>query len=144
AIARGTPEALRRRIHRAAARHYQAAPDEHGMAQLAYHAAEARMGAVAGRVYLDLAERARARHAYTDAERLYSRALEQPGGAGPAERATAYRGRGLMRYRIGRYHDSLTDFSCAREMAIEQGDGEAQVEILLDEATALDWMDDHK
>src|SRR6185437_13783197 len=138
AIARGTPEALRRRIHRAAARHYQgAAPattrepaaypgaqggDEHRAAQLAYHAAEAGMGPVAGRVYLELAERARARHAYTDAERLYSRALEQPGGAGQAERAAAYRGRGLMRYRIGRYHDALIDFSCAREMAIVEGD----------------------
>jgi tetratricopeptide (TPR) repeat protein len=49
-----------------------------------------------------------------------------------------------MRYRIGRYHDALTDFSCARVMAVEQGDVAAQIEILLDEATALDWMDDYK
>ena len=158
AIARGTPEALRRRIHRAAARHYQGAPppttrepagsaqggDEHRAAQLAYHAAEAGMGPVAGRVYLDLAERARARHAYTDAERLYSRALEQPGGAGQAERAAAYRGRGLMRSRIGRYHDALADFSCARTMAEEQGDGTALIEILLDEGTAFDWLNEFK
>ncbi len=155
AIARGTPEALRRRIHRAAAWHYQGTAaaekgdgvetsDEHRLAQLAYHAGEARMGPVAGRTYLELAERARARHAYTDAERLYSRALEQPGGTGPVERAAAYRGRGLMRYRIGRYHDALTDFSCARTMALADGDTAAQIEILLDEATALDWMDDYR
>jgi eukaryotic-like serine/threonine-protein kinase len=150
AIARGTPEALRRRIHHAAARHYQATPagsaergDEPHLAQLAHHAGEAGMGAVAGRAYLELAEQARARHAYTDAERLYSHALEQPGGTGPVERAAAYRGRGLMRYRIGRYHDALADFSCARAMALEQGDTAAQIEILLDEATAFDWMDDH-
>src|SRR5512141_1583832 len=29
-------------------------------------------------------------------------------------------------------------------MAAEQGDVEAQIEILLDEAIALDWMDDYK
>ena len=64
----------------------------------------------AERAYLDLAERARARHAYTDAERLYSRALEQRGEAGPVERAAAYRGRGLMRSRIGRHHQSLSRY----------------------------------
>ncbi len=96
-IARGTPAALRRRIHHAAARHYLGAAaeggDEHRLAQLAYHAGEAGMGAVAERTYLDLAERARARHAYTDAERLYSRALEQQGAAarssGPRPTAAA-------------------------------------------------------
>jgi hypothetical protein len=147
-IAHGTPEALRRRIHHAAALHYLGAAtegaDEHRLAQLAYHAGEAGMGAVAERAYLDLANRARDRHAYTDAERLYSRALEQRGDADPVERAAAYRGRGLMRYRISRYHDALTDFSCARAMAQEQGDTAAQIAILLDEATTLDWMDDYK
>jgi serine/threonine protein kinase/tetratricopeptide (TPR) repeat protein len=148
AIARGTPEALRRRIHHAAAEHYAGAAagrsEEHRLAQIAYHAGAAGMSAIAERAYLDLAERARARHAYTDAERLYSRALEQGGDATVAERAAAYRGRGLMRYRIGRYHDALTDFSCARELVIQDGDVAAQIEILLDEATALDWMDDYK
>jgi serine/threonine protein kinase/tetratricopeptide (TPR) repeat protein len=147
-IAHGTPEALRRRIHHAAALHYlgtaATSSDEHPLAQLAYHAGEAGMGAVAERAYLDLAERARARHAYTDAERLYSRALEQRGEAGPVERAGAYRGRGLMRSRIGRYHDALTDFSCARAMVEEQGDTEAQVGILLDEATAFEWLNEFK
>ena len=49
-----------------------------------------------------------------------------------------------MRSRIGRYYDALTDFSCAREMAIGQEDVPAQIEILLDEATALDWMNEFK
>jgi tetratricopeptide (TPR) repeat protein len=79
-----------------------------------------------------------------EAERLYSRALEQPSAGEGIDRGAAYRGRGLMRYRIGRYHDALADFSCAREMAIHRGDVAAQAEILLDEATALDWMDDYK
>ena len=157
-IARGTPAALRRRIHHAAALHYLGATaaggDEHRLAQLAYHAGEASqaggtphtpgMGSIAERTYLDLADRARARHAYTDAERLYSRALEQQGAAAPAERTGAYRGRGLMRYRIGRYHDALADFACAKAMAVEQADLPAQIEILLDEATTFDWMDDYQ
>src|SRR5262249_14374558 len=72
------------------------------------------------------------------------RAIAQRGEASPAERASAYRGRGLMRYRIGRYHDALDDFACARKMAVEQGDVAAQIEVLLDEATTFDWMDDYK
>src|SRR5262249_34131457 len=146
AIARGTPETLRRRIHQAAALHYLevVSADEHRLAQLAYHAGEAGMGAVAERAYLDLAERARGRHAYTDAERLYSRALEQRGEASPNERAAAYRGRGLVRSRIGRYHDALSASSVARAMAAEQGDAAPQVELLLDEATALDWLNEFK
>jgi tetratricopeptide (TPR) repeat protein len=48
-----------------------------------------------------------------------------------------------MRYRLGRYHDALGDLDRARAMAIEEGDVTEQIEILLDEATALDWMDDY-
>jgi tetratricopeptide (TPR) repeat protein len=146
-IARATPEALRRRIHLAAVLHYRGVlsgvPEERRVVQLAYHAGEAGMPLVAARHYLDLAEQARARDAYPDAERLYTRALEQPAGTEGMERAAAYRGRGLMRYRICRYHDALADFSCARDLAGQAGGGAALVEILLDEATALDWMDDY-
>jgi eukaryotic-like serine/threonine-protein kinase len=144
AIARATPEAVRRRIHLAAALHYQDASEERRLSQLAYHASAAGMVDVAERSYLDLAQRARARHAYLEAERLYSRALEQPAVDRGIDRGAAYRGRGLMRYRAGRYHDALVDLSRARAMAEEAGDQAAVVEILLDEATALDWMDEYK
>lgn len=148
AIARATPESMRRRIHHAAASYYADLPpsggEERRLAQLAYHGSAAGMAAAAERAYLDLAERARARHAYIDAERLYSRALEQPVIEGDTDRGAAYRCRGLMRYRIGRHHDALTDFSFARSMAAEQGDVITQVEILLDEATALDWLNEFK
>jgi tetratricopeptide (TPR) repeat protein len=148
AIASGTPEAVRRRIHLAAAAYYgeltPGGAEEGRLAQLAAHSSAAGMGAVAGHAYLALAERARARHAYTEAERLYSRALEQAEGDRGRDRAAAYRGRGLMRYRIGRYHDALADFSCAREMAARAGDAAAEVELYLDEATAFDWMDEYQ
>ncbi len=143
-VARSAPEALRRRVHFAAVVHYgdnASTSEDRWQAQFAFHAARAGLGPTAARAYLELARTASLRHAYTEAEGLYSRSLEQP-----VERDTlrreAYRGRGLMRYRIGRYHDALIDFSCARAMASEEGDILAQIELLFDEATALDWMDD--
>jgi serine/threonine protein kinase/tetratricopeptide (TPR) repeat protein len=148
AIAKGVPEALRRRVHLAAVVHYleaQAGADvDRRLAQLAFHAAQAGLGAVAEGAYLDLAERMRARHAYLPAERYYSRALELPSATGDLRRLAAYRGRGLMRYRVARYHDALADLSTAREMAHQKGDLEAEVDILLDEATVLDWVEEFK
>lgn len=47
-----------------------------------------------------------------------------------------------MRYRVGRYDDSLSDLARARELA---GDDPALVaDILLDEATVLDWTEDFR
>ncbi|MEM9489458.1 MAG: AAA family ATPase, partial [Myxococcota bacterium] len=59
-----------------------------------------------------------------------------------SRRMAAHRGRGLMRYRLGRYQDSLSDFASARVLAAELGEEAAEIEILLDEATALDWCDE--
>ncbi|WP_437609805.1 protein kinase [Sorangium sp. So ce834] len=146
AVAQDVAEAERRRIHLAAYEHHREAAHE-GRDQrrhkIAHHAAEAGLATVAEEVYLELAERARARHAYVEAELHYSRALAQPAPERGARRRAAYRGRGLMRYRLGRYHDALGDLDRARAMAVEEGDVTEQVEILLDEATALDWMDDY-
>jgi tetratricopeptide (TPR) repeat protein len=49
-----------------------------------------------------------------------------------------------MRARVGRHHDALADLAVARALAQAAGDGAAEVEILLDEATALDWTYDYK
>ncbi len=156
AIAKEVPEELRRRVHGAAAAYYLAGslwaesgespgPDvERRLLQVAFHAAQAGLRTVAQGAYLDLAERLRARHAYVPAERHYSRALEQAEEADDPGRFSAYRGRGLMRYRIGRHHDALADFEAALAMARRSGDEAAEIEILLDQATALDWMNDHQ
>ncbi|WP_437275085.1 serine/threonine-protein kinase [Sorangium sp. So ce375] len=146
AIARGIDEAERRRIHRAAYEHHREATHEsreQRRFKLAYHAAEAGLAEVAEEAYLELAERARARHAYVEAELHYSRALAQPVEERGVQRRAAYRGRGLMRYRLGRYHDALGDLDRARAMAVEGGDDLESIEILLDEATVLDWMNDY-
>ncbi|WP_437779713.1 protein kinase domain-containing protein [Sorangium sp. So ce1097] len=191
AVARGAPEPLRRRVHLAAFKLYRDAAGDGGgeggeraaphdrdarLLPFAHHAAQAGLAEAAEAAYLTLAERARARHAYLDAETFYSRALEQPvdpaapGAAAPAsarragapasvssapasaptaprarpDRAAAHRGRGVMRYRLGRYHDALADLASARAIARARGDVPAQIDILLDEATALDWMDEFK
>jgi tetratricopeptide (TPR) repeat protein len=159
-VAQSIPAPLRRQIHLAAADHYREGSsvlEARRLSQLAFHAARAGLGRIAENAYLTLAEQARARHAYLEAERLYSRALELSVGAGgargsaqstgspsamsDAERA-AYRGRGLMRYRLGRYHDALADLARAHEAANERGDRAAEVALLLDQATVLDWMDE--
>ena len=142
AVARSTPALLRERIHRATFEFYRDAmgvAEERRLAQIAHHAAAAGFGSIAEGAYLTLAERADAHHAYLDAERLYSRAIEAAAAPPPA----AYRGRGRMRSRLGRYHDALGDLTIAREAASALGDTAAEIELLLDEAMALDWMDDY-
>jgi eukaryotic-like serine/threonine-protein kinase len=142
AVARATPAPLRDLIHRATFEFYRDAigvAEERRLAQVAHHAAAAGFGAIAEGAYLTLAERARTQHAYLDAERLYSRAIEAAATPPPA----AYRGRGRMRSRLGRYHDALGDLTIAREAASALGDTAAEIELLLDEAMALDWMDDY-
>ncbi|MGK4008703.1 protein kinase [Sorangium sp. So ce1036] len=142
AVAQSTPEALRNRIHCAAYDYYGevlAMPEARRHARLAYHAEKAGMGAAAQALYLDLAEQSHARHVYVEAEALYTRAIEQP--APPS--LAAFRGRGLMRYRVERYQDALSDFARARDLAAAQRDAATEAEILLDEATVLDWMEQY-
>ncbi len=146
AVARTLPEAERARIHRAAFRFYEsrsAATERQLLPRLAFHAASAGMREEALALYLDLAESARGRHAYLDAETLYTRALELLDATDELRGLTLFRGRGLMRYRIGRYDDSLADFTRARELARRVGDTRVEVEVLLDEAMALDWVNDY-
>jgi serine/threonine protein kinase/tetratricopeptide (TPR) repeat protein len=159
AIAAGTPPAPAQRIHLAAAEYYRdahAIPEERRLLQLASHAAAAGLGGIAESAYLKLAESAQARHAYLEAERLYTGAIAamtaqataDPGaGAPPAVSSgramVPRRGRGRMRQRLGRYDDALADFAVARELAGAADEATAEVEILLDEATTLDWMNDY-
>ncbi|MGE5049126.1 MAG: ATP-binding protein, partial [Deltaproteobacteria bacterium] len=145
AIERSIPAAHRQRIHAAAARFYRgtrALPDARRLPLLALHAGEAGMRDEAAALYLKLAEDARERHGYFDAERSYSSALALLDPADDKRRLIALRGRGSMRYRSGRYDDSLGDMEAARALARSAGDRLAEAEIVLDAATALDWMTD--
>ena len=57
-------------------------------------------------------------------------------------RAEMLRGRGLVRYRLGRCDDALADFAAARELATRDGDRVMLADLMLDEAMALDWRND--
>ncbi|HEU4383202.1 MAG TPA: protein kinase [Anaeromyxobacteraceae bacterium] len=133
-------------IHQAAFRYYRGAfalPEALRQPRLARHAEACGEEAEAAAIHLGLAEGQRARQSYLEAEIHYSRALRLLPPAQARSRLLALRGRGLMRYRIGRYQDSIADLSAARDLAAELSDAGAQVECLLDEATALDWMNDY-
>ncbi|MFL5310011.1 MAG: serine/threonine-protein kinase PknK, partial [Myxococcales bacterium] len=143
AVAHSVHASRREHVHRAAARFYRRTrtlPDIHRLPLLARHAAEAGLKNEAAALYLQLAEEARGRHSYFDAERSYTSALQLLDGADMPRRLLAYRGRGSMRYRIGRYEDSLADLEEARVFARRLGDSTAEAEIVLDAATALDWI----
>jgi tetratricopeptide (TPR) repeat protein len=145
-VERALPEADRVRIHRAAFRYYLSeagAAERQRLPRLALHAAAAGLRDEAAALYIDLAESARGRHAYIEAESTYTRALELLDAEDRRRRLTVLRGRGLMRYRVGRYEDSLADFAAARELARQLGAVSDEVDLLLDEAMAYDWINDY-
>jgi tetratricopeptide (TPR) repeat protein len=147
AVRGSTPESLRVQVHRAASRFYGEAA--HLMAEgerlprLAFHAAKAGLRDQAGALYLQLAEQARSRHAYVQAESLYSQALQLLPAGDDRSRMVAWRGRGLMRYRASRF-DAVEDLALAREAARRLGDHAAEIEVMLDESTAFDWTDEYR
>ncbi|HSP80020.1 MAG TPA: tetratricopeptide repeat protein, partial [Myxococcaceae bacterium] len=144
-VERALPEADRERIHRAAFRYYLSEADSsrrQHLPRLALHAAAAGLRDEAAALYIDLAESARGRHAYLEAESTYTRALELL-DVEDSRRLTVLRGRGLMRYRVGRYEDSLADFAAARALARQHGNLVDEVDLLLDEAMAYDWINDY-
>jgi hypothetical protein len=143
AIAQSIDASAQARIHRAALEYYRTdtqLPDSARLARLAQHAACAGERAEAATAFMKLGDAARVRHAYLEADLLYGRALQHFGEDQIVERFTALKRRGDTRYRVNRYDDSLADFSQARQLVEQLGRQAALVDVLLDEALALDWM----
>jgi tetratricopeptide (TPR) repeat protein len=146
AVAKSVSDRLRAEVHAAAFRFYRAATaiDEGvRLARVALHAAGAGYHAEAAPLYLELADRARHRHRYVEAESLYSRALGQLAEGELRQRMLALRGRGFMRYRMSR-NDAVDDLMAALDAARSLADAGAEVEIILEAATALDWMVEYR
>jgi tetratricopeptide (TPR) repeat protein len=141
AVEKSVSDRLRTEVHAAAVRFYWAPDIEDSvhLLRLAFHAAGAGNRDLAAPIYLELANRARSRHRYVDAESLYSRALTQLEEAELHERMVALRGRALMRYRMSR-HDSVDDLTVALDVARRLADREAEVEIIIEMSTAVEWM----
>jgi tetratricopeptide (TPR) repeat protein len=134
-------EPERKRLHRAAFVAYGtlALPAELRLPRLALHAAHSGERAVAAETYLELARGYARVQAYLAAEAAYSGALDNLPEAD--ERVIeAARGRGLMRSRMGRQEGALVDLRKARELAHAGTAPERELELMLDEATVLDWM----
>lgn len=148
-IAASIEPSLAERIHEAAYLYYRRddipLDAAERISRQAFHAERAGAREQAACTYLTLAERAAQTHAYVHAERLYSRALALLPDVDDrqTERFFALRGRGSMRYRIGRYSDSVDDFQSALECA-RILDETARIHVLLDYATALDWMNEYR
>jgi tetratricopeptide (TPR) repeat protein len=87
-----------------------------------------------------MAEEARDKHDYLRAEQLFSRVLALLDKDDRRGDMMARRGRGIMRYRLSRHEDAISDLARARAGAHALGDREAEIDLLLDEAMALDWL----
>jgi eukaryotic-like serine/threonine-protein kinase len=92
--------------------------------------------------WFSLGEAARAAHRYVEAEQDYTHALARLPEGDPARRARVLAGRGRVRYRIQRFREALEDLGAARALAVDLGEPALEVELLLEEATVLDWMED--
>jgi tetratricopeptide (TPR) repeat protein len=146
-VEKSVTDRMRAAVHAAAFRYYRAAggriDDGVRLPRLALHAASAGHAAEAAALYLELAERVRSRHAYVEAEALYSRALAHLDEGNVGSRMIALHGRGFMRYRLSR-HDALDDLMSALAAARSLADRKAEIQIILEAATALDWMSEYR
>ena len=144
-VYQSVPAAERESIHRAAFEYYRRQdrlPDASRLPQMAFHAAKSGLRAEAGRLYVDLAQRANARHAYLEGELLYRNALENLPETDPHAKITVQQGLGLMRFRLGRHDDALKNFSAALDLTHQVDARAARIAILLDEGVVLDWTMD--
>ncbi|MBZ4333118.1 protein kinase [Corallococcus interemptor] len=135
------PPAPRRALH-AAALKASVGDDVAERRRRAHHAAVCGAHLEASRDYLALAEEARSGHLPVEAEQHYTRALALLPESDDARRAQALAGRGKVRHRLQRFRESLADLSAARALARVRGDAALEVDLLLEEATARDWMED--
>ncbi len=135
----------RRTIHRHALAYWRARVDAAGATRehlepLAAHASACGVVAEAVDAHLLLGDLAFSRHCDVEADGHYAAAFD--GGADARQSTRALVGRGRCRYRMYRASDASKDLATARAAAAKLGDQPLVAEILLEEATALDWAED--
>jgi hypothetical protein len=140
AVRRGLDAARARQLHRAVLAWLDSQPTGAPPASIAHHAAGAGDPARAAIAALAVAAAAERRHRYAEAELAFTSAAELATTPDTQQRALA--GRGRMRYRGQRFAEALTDLEAARHLAAAAGDRRAELTLLLEEATALDWCQD--
>ncbi|NVJ27857.1 protein kinase [Myxococcus sp. AM011] len=135
------PPATRRTLH-AAARLATPGTSPAERRRRAHHAAACGAHEEAAIAFFVLAEEARRAHQSVEAEQHYTRALSLLPEEDSARRALALAGRGRVRHRLQRFHEGIGDLTAARALAEGRGDKSLPVDLLLEEATARDWMED--
>ncbi|HLL84165.1 MAG TPA: hypothetical protein VK420_15990, partial [Longimicrobium sp.] len=141
ALEAGIPPRRRRLLHLAALGALPEVPDAARAWRRARHAAGAGERDVAFDAWLRLAEGARLAHRAVEAELGYSAALEQL-APDDARRERALAGRGMARYRSHRFREAREDLHSAAGLALSRGASDTAAELLLEEATVLDWVED--
>ena len=116
-----------------------ASPADRVLSAIARHADASDAPAEAADAYLELGDRARKRHRDVESDQRYTQALPALSNADHGRRMRLFGGRGRVRYRIQRTREAIEDLRCAQTHARALGDDKARAELLLEEATALDW-----
>jgi tetratricopeptide (TPR) repeat protein len=111
-------------------------------ARIARHAEAVGELRVAARAFTTLGERANQEHRTLDALLAWQGAVRNL-DIRDLRRARALLGRARAHYRLQRVRDALSDLAAALAIAVAQGDAWLEIEVLLEQATALDWSDDY-
>ncbi|HWN69184.1 MAG TPA: protein kinase [Haliangium sp.] len=142
----GSDDRARIHVHAAdywRARLVEASDDAVALERFAQHADACGLMGEAAAAFLELGHMARRRHQDTRADAFYTAAVRTAGAAERAAlrsiRAAALGGRGHVRYRLHRLADAIDDLRAARAAAESLEQHALVVELLLEEATALDW-----
>jgi eukaryotic-like serine/threonine-protein kinase len=112
------------------------------ISKIARHAAASEDCERAYEAHFVLAEDARLHHKDVEAEQHYTAALAQLRETDAQKRLAAITGRGKTRYRSQRFQDALQDLRSARSLAERGGTTSQVLDLLLEEATVLDWLED--
>ncbi|WP_224360505.1 serine/threonine-protein kinase [Hyalangium versicolor] len=141
ALEAALPPSTRRALHAAALRSLQGEGPS-ARRRRAHHAAHCGAHLDAAKAFLELAEEDRSAHSLVEAEQFYTRALALLPESQKALRVQALAGRGRVRHRLQLFREGLADLSAARALAEALKDEARVVDLLLEEATARDWMED--
>jgi len=143
AVEAGMSLHLRGLLHRAAlASTGQAEADDALLNQRARHAAAAGEVELACEAWLQLAERARRAFRDLEAEQCCGAVLELLPAGEEAGRQRALAARGRVRLRSHRYREACEDLARAATLALTRGERAEAALLLLEQATALDWLED--
>jgi tetratricopeptide (TPR) repeat protein len=135
----------REQVHRAALVTSRArfGPDARGKEELtaiARHAGAVGEREEAADAHLELGDLAQTKHRHVEADQHYTAALRFASEGDARRRGRALAGRGKSRYLVWRTSEAENDLAGSRALAVELGDRELTARLLLEEATALDWL----